>query len=593
MPEPKGKLDTSVNGPEGLPPVFDGDAWERVDWRRHEEQVRRLRSRIFKAVQEGDWPLARNLQKLMLRSWSNTLVSVRQVTQRNTGRKTAGIDGQVALTSQARAEMAVHVHATIGSHAPSPVRRVYVPKASDKTKMRPLGIPVLMDRCHQARVKNALEPEWEARFEPRSYGFRPGRGCHDAIGSLFSTLNGKSARVWILDADLAAAFDKISHECLMEVLGGFPAREMIAGWLKAGIFEAGKGFAPTGEGTPQGGIISPLLLNIALHGLEEAAGVRYQTGIHAGAVRSGSPALTRYADDLIVCCHSRQQAEQVKARLAGWLAVRGLAFNEAKTRIAHLREGFGFLGFSLRRYPNGKLIIKPGEAAVKRFRERLAREFRALRGSNVAAVLARIVPITRGWCAYYRTVVSTRVFASLTDYLWKLTYKWACWSHPNKPKSWIVGRYFGKFSKFRNDRWVFGDRDTGAYLPKPAWTGIVRHTLVKGGASPDDPALAGYWAQRRQKVKPPLDPYTVCLLSRQDGRCSLCGENLLTRDQPPQSPEGWERWFLQVARQAIKAGYLVHHDTPSAARGKRTHLVHDTCSRRRRQPVAPVLKPST
>ena len=593
MPEPKGKLDTSVNGPEGLPPVFDGDAWERADWRRHEEQVRRLRSRIFKAVQEGDWPLARNLQKLMLRSWSNTLVSVRQVTQRNTGRKTAGIDGQVALTSQARAEMAVHVHATIGSHAPSPVRRVYVPKASDKTKMRPLGIPVLMDRCHQARVKNALEPEWEARFEPRSYGFRPGRGCHDAIGSLFSTLNGKSARVWILDADLAAAFDKISHECLMEVLGGFPAREMIAGWLKAGIFEAGKGFAPTGEGTPQGGIISPLLLNIALHGLEEAAGVRYQTGIHAGAVRSGSPALTRYADDLIVCCYSRQQAEQVKARLAGWLAVRGLAFNEAKTRIAHLREGFGFLGFSLRRYPNGKLIIKPGEAAVKRFRERLAREFRALRGSNVAAVLARIVPITRGWCAYYRTVVSTRVFASLTDYLWKLTYKWACWSHPNKPKSWIVGRYFGKFSKFRNDRWVFGDRDTGAYLPKPAWTGIVRHTLVKGGASPDDPALAGYWAQRRQKVKPPLDPYTVCLLSRQDGRCSLCGENLLTRDQPPQSPEGWERWFLQVARQAIKAGYLVHHDTPSAARGKRTHLVHDTCSRRRRQPVAPVLKPST
>ena len=336
-----------------------------------------------------------------------------------------------------------------------------------------------------------------------------------------------------------------------------------------------------------------MLLNIALHGLEEAAGVRYQTGIHAGAVRSGSPALTRYADDLIVCCYSRQQAEQVKARLAGWLAVRGLAFNEAKTRIAHLREGFGFLGFSLRRYPNGKLIIKPGEAAVKRFRERLAREFRALRGSNVAAVLARIVPITRGWCAYYRTVVSTRVFASLTDYLWKLTYKWACWSHPNKPKSWIVGRYFGKFSKFRNDRWVFGDRDTGAYLPKPAWTGIVRHTLVKGGASPDDPALAGYWAQRRQKVKPPLDPYTVCLLSRQDGRCSLCGENLLTRDQPPQSPEGWERWFLQVARQAIKAGYLVHHDTPSAARGKRTHLVHDTCSRRRRQPVAPVLKPST
>ena len=185
MPELTGKLGTSVNGPEGLP-LFDGDAWEHVDWRRHEEQVRRLRGRIFKAVQEGDWPLARNLQKLALRSWSNTLpiVSVRQVTQRNTGRRTAGIDGLVALTSQARAEMAVQVHASTGSHQPSPVRRVYIPKASDKTKMRPLGIPVLADRCHQARVRNALEPEWEARFEPRSYGFRPGRGCHDAIESL-------------------------------------------------------------------------------------------------------------------------------------------------------------------------------------------------------------------------------------------------------------------------------------------------------------------------------------------------------------------------------------------------------------------------
>jgi RNA-directed DNA polymerase len=578
MPEPTGTLDTSVNGPEGLLP-FDGDAWEHVNWRHHEGQVGRLRGRIFKAAQEGDWPLARNLQKLMLRSWSNTLVSVRQATQRNAGRRTAGIDGLVALTSQARAEMAVRVHATIGSHRPSPVRRVYIPKASDKTKMRPLGIPVISDRCHQARVRNALEPEWEARFEPRSYGFRPGRGCHDAIESLFNTLRGKSRRVWILDADLAGAFDKISHEHLLGMLGGFPAKGMIAGWLKAGIFEAGKGFAPTGEGTPQGGTISPLLLNIALHGLEEAAGVRYHTGNYSGTVRPGCPALTRYADDLVVCCHSGQQAEQVKAQLAEWLEPRGLAFNDAKTRIVPLSEGFDFLGFNLRRYPNGKLLIKPSAKAIKRFRDRLAKEFHALRGSNVAAVLATITPVIRGWVAYYRTVVSSGVFHALTGYLWKLAYKWACWSHRNKPRRWIVDRYFGKFDRFRNDRWVFGDRDTGAYLPKPAWTDIVRHTLVKGGSSPDDPALAGYWAQRRQKVKPPLDSYTMRLLSRQDGRCSLCGENLLTPDQPPQSPQGWERWFLQVIRRAITADYLIHQDTPSAARSQRTHLVHTTCHR--------------
>ena len=586
MPELTGTLDTSVNGPEGLP-SFDGDAWEHVDWRGHEERVRRLRGRIFKAVQEGDWPLARNLQKLMLRSWSCTLVSVRQATQRNAGRRTAGIDGLVALTSQARAEMAVRVHASIGSHRPSPVRRVYIPKASDKAKMRPLGIPVLSDRCHQARVRNALEPEWEARFEPRSYGFRPGRGCHDAIESLFNTLRGKSRRVWILDADMAGAFDKISHEHLLGMLGGFPAKGMIAGWLKAGIFEAGKGFAPTGEGTPQGGIISPLLLNIALHGLEEAAGVRYHTGNYSGTVRPGCPVLTRYADDLVVCCYSRQQAGQVKAQLAGWLEPRGLAFNDAKTRIVPLSEGFDFLGFNLRRYPNGKLLIKPSAKAIKRFRDRLSREFRALRGSNVAAVLATISPVIRGWVAYYRTVVSSSVFHALTGYLWKLTYKWACWSHRNKPRRWIVDRYFGKFDKFRNDRWVFGDRDTGAYLPKPAWTDIVRHTLVKAGSSPDDPALAGYWAHRRQKEKPPLDSCTVRLLSRQDGRCSLCGENLLTPDQPPQSPQGWERWFLQVTRKAITADYLVHHDTPRAARSQRTHLVHATCHRSKHTPRRP------
>src|SRR2546430_7864675 len=211
MSEPKDKLDTSVNGPEDPPAVFDGDAWEQVDWRMHEERVRRLRRRIFKAVRDGDLAKARNLQKLMLRSWSNTLISVRQVTQRNAGRATAGIDGRVALTAQARAEVAVQVHATRSSWRPVAVKRVYIPKAHDKTRTRPLGIPLIMDRCHQARVRHALEPEWQARFEARSYGFRPGRGCHAAIESLFQTLCGRPKRGGILDADLAGAFDGIAH----------------------------------------------------------------------------------------------------------------------------------------------------------------------------------------------------------------------------------------------------------------------------------------------------------------------------------------------------------------------------------------------
>ena len=335
-----------MNGPEDA--VLD---WDAIDWRSHEDNVRRLRQRIFTAVQEGDLAKARNLQKLMLRSWSNTLMSVRQATQRNAGRKTAGIDGEVALTSPARMDMAVRVHQSRRSWWPRAVKRVYIPKAGNRAKLRPLGIPVIMDRCHQGRVRHALEPEWEARFEPRSYGFRPGRGCQDAIQAIYMTCKGSTAkRVWALDADLAAAFDRIDHDRLVEALGSFPARDMIRDWLTAGVFEKGKGFAPTEEGTPQGGVISPLLLNVALHGLEAAAGVRYVTsGKSAGTTKTGSPVVIRYADDLVALCHSQQQARQVKARIAEWLTPRGLAFNEDKTQIVHLgQSGFDFLGCASR-----------------------------------------------------------------------------------------------------------------------------------------------------------------------------------------------------------------------------------------------------
>ena len=345
-------------------------------------------------------------------------------------------------------------------------------------------------------------------------------------------------------------------------------------------------------------MISPCLLYVALHGLEGAAGVRYRsTGTHAGETEQSSPVLIRYADDVAVLCHSQKQAQQVKARLAEWLAPRGLSFNEDKTRIVHLTEGFDFLGVNVRRYPGGKLLIKPSKAAIRRLRERLAAETRALRGANAMAVIVRLSPITRGWAAYYRTVVSAEVFSALDHYVFKLTWKWATYRHPNKSKRWIVGRYFGKFSKFRNDNWVFGDRDSGRHLVKFAWTSIDRHVLVKGGASPDDPALASYWANRRQRVKPPLDSYTLGLLTRQDGRCLICGEHLLTADQPPQSPQQWERWWLQVTRKAIAASYLVHHGRPGPAGHNATRLIHASCNRglqarQRRNPAQPARTPT-
>jgi RNA-directed DNA polymerase len=334
-----------VNGPEDAP--FD---WVAIDWRRAEDEVRRLRQRIFTASKAADLKKVRNLQKLMLRSRANTLVSVRRVTERNAGRLTAGVDGEVVLTPEAKAKLVDRVHQMTEPFKALPVRRVYIPKKGSSTKRRPLGIPVVVDRVHQARALNALEPEWEARFEPKSYGFRPGRGGHDAIRAVHEVVTGKRPkRQWVLDADLAGAFDRIGHDHILQMLGTFPARGMIREWLKAGVVEQGR-LHRTEEGTPQGGGISPALLNVALHGMEEAAGVQYcTTGTNAGKAEMGSPVVIRYADDFLALCHTRQEAREVKARLATWLAPRGLAFNEDKTRVVTLDEGLGRAGARCRR----------------------------------------------------------------------------------------------------------------------------------------------------------------------------------------------------------------------------------------------------
>ena len=257
----------------------------------------------------------------------------------------------------------------------------------------------------------------------------------------------------------------------------------------------------------------------------------------------------------------------------------------------------------MRRYRNGKLLIKPSTAAVRRLRARLAAEMRALRGSNAAAVLAALNPIIRGWAAYYRGVVSSKIFGELDDYVWKLTWRWAKRTHSGKPKRWVAHRYFGRFDKFRNDRWVFGNRASAEergsvpHLVKFAWTPIVRHQLVTGTASPDDPDLADYWATRRQRVKPPLDRYNLRLLTRQGGRCPICRDHLLSPGQPPQSPREWERWWLSVARRAIAADYLAYQDGHGTPDGNRTRLIHTSCgrelqARKRRMPAPEPAMPS-
>jgi RNA-directed DNA polymerase len=566
--------DAVVNGPEGE----DLD-WDAINWRKVEDDVRRLRQRIFTASQAGDLKKVRNLQKLSLRSRSNTLLSVRRVTEVNAGRETAGIDGQVVLLSQDKAELADWMQHNSAPWKAKPVKRVFIAKANGK--QRGLGIPVIVDRALQARVSGALEPEWEARFEPKSYGFRPGRGCHDAIEAIYLAAKGTTTtRRWVLDADLTAAFDRIDQDHILGQLGTFPARGLVAQWLKAGVVDKGR-FAPTKQGTPQGGVASPLLLNVALHGLEEAAGVcRQQTGTHAGETLRGSPIVVRYADDLVALCDSREQAEQVKQRLSAWLAPRGLSFNEDKTNIVHLDQGFDFLGFNVRRYGD-KLLIKPSKAALRRIRERLSTEMRVLRGANAEAVVQKLNPIIRGWAAYYRHAVSSKAFASLDEHMWRLAYKWARHSHPKKSRRWVTTRYFGVFNKSRPGcKWVFGDRDSGFYLHRFAWTPIIRHQMVKGTSSPDDPALTEYWAQRRLRRKPPLDTTVLRLIQAQHGECPRCGDFLFHASQEPQSPGEWEQW-LKATRKAIRRDAITAepgHGTPDES--VTTRLIHAHCQRR-------------
>jgi RNA-directed DNA polymerase len=311
------------------------------------------------------------------------------------------------------------------------------------------------------------------------------------------------------------------------------------------------------------------------HGKEQAAGARYRkTGREASQFVTGCPVPVRYADDFVVLCHSRQEALEVKARLASWLASRGLSFNEDKTRVVPLNEGFDFLGFNVRRYGT-KPPIKPSKAAVRRIRERLRTEMRSLRGTNAQAVIKRLNPIIRAWAAYYRTQVSSDVFNQLDHYLWRLTYKWARYSHQNKPKTWVAARYWGKFNKSRQDRWVFGDRKSGAYMHKFSWTRILRHRLVRHGASPDDPELADYWAWRRRKGVPlPINKTTQELTDAQDGRCSICGGVLFAVEDRPQNPHEWEKWLTSRATVITTAT-----QRPDPTEEATPRLMHAECRR--------------
>ncbi|MEB3280843.1 MAG: reverse transcriptase domain-containing protein [Lyngbya sp.] len=339
--------------------------WKDIPWHKLERMVFKLQKRIYQASRCGNVTLVHRLQKLLIKSWSAKAIAVRRVTQENKGKKTAGVDGVKSLSPVARLKLIDKLK--LGSKV-KPTRRVWIPKPGTREK-RPLGIPTMYDRALQALIKMALEPEWEAKFEPNSYGFRPGRSCHDAIQAIFNSIRYKPK--FVLDADIAKCFDRINHGKLLKKLNTFPTfRKQVRAWLKAGVMD-GKEIFPTEEGTPQGGVISPLLANIALHGMEERIkklaetfdikrtnNPKYQA---AKSTKRSSISLIRYADDLVILHESSEAIHQCYQVIAEWLKEMGLELKPSKTRIAHTLEsyrgeekGFDFLGFHIWQYKAGK-----------------------------------------------------------------------------------------------------------------------------------------------------------------------------------------------------------------------------------------------
>jgi len=573
--------------------------WRSINWRKLERRVYKLQKRIYRASQRGDIKALRRLQKMLMKSWSARALAVRRVTQDNQGKKTAGVDGLKSLTPKQRLDLVNKLD--LGTKA-SPTRRVWIPKPGTEEKRR-LGIPTMKDRALQALVKLALEPEWEARFEPNSYGFRPGRSCHDAIAAIFDSIRYKAK--YVLDADIAKCFDRIDQRKLLNKLNTFPTmRRQVRSWLKSGVMD-GKELFPTSEGTPQGGVISPLLANIALHGMEERI-KRYVSSIKSkpplkgknpkelltkyaqqlglgkeveilnneefGRKRTTEVSLIRYADDFVILHKDLAVVQGCQRIISDWLKDMGLELKPSKTRLAHTlntveneKPGFNFLGFNIRQFPVGKYhsgknpqgqrlgfktIITPSQEKVKIHYDKIAEVISRHKTAPQSALIQHMNPIIRGWSNYYSTVVSKVTYQKLDSLVYLKLRAWAKRRHPKKNMGDIVKRYWHTIS---GDNWVFATRKgvNALRLLDHSATPIVRHVKVKGETSPYDGNLV-YWSIRRGN-NPEMPTRVAALLKTQKGKCPFCElhfreEDVMEVDHKiPKSKGGkdtYENWQL-------------------------------------------------
>lgn len=532
---------TTVNKKSANAALRSTEDWKSINWVYHRAIVRKLQLRIAKATQEGKFRKVKSLQWLLTHSFSAKLLAVRKVMQ-NKGSKTPGVDGIIIKKPEEKLALAESMKRR--GYQPSPLRRIYIPKAGNKKKLRPLGIPTIADRCQQALYALALIPVSEVTADLNSYGFRPQRCCADAISQAFNALARKVCPQWILEGDIKGCFDHISHDWMSN---NICLDKMIMNkWLKAGFFETGKLF-PTTEGTPQGGIVSPVLCNMALDGIANMLKKNFSK--HKGIN------FIRYADDFIVTGHSKDTLEkQIKPAITAFLQERGLELSQEKTKITHITEGFDFLGQNVRKYPSRgelKLLIKPSKKNIHSFLEDIRKVFRKARSITQPGLIKLLNPKIRGWANYHRGVVSKKTFARIDKEIWQLTLQWAKRRHPKKNKSWVLHKYF-KSIKGRNFRFSGFEMQKNGTLQEQtlllmAYIPIYRHVKILQTAHPYEEKYDEYFEKRiSEKWKNNSKRFDIerYINMIQKGKCLCCTEALKIN----------QGWYISLRRKASKGG---------------------------------------
>lgn len=519
----------------GAPSHATETDWHNIDWQKVNRNVRRLQARIVKAVQVGRWGKVKALQRLLAHSFSGRALAVRRVTE-NQGKWTPGVDGEIWDTPEKKAQAIGRLRQH--GYRAQPLRRVYIDKSSGKGK-RPLGIPCMIDRAFQMLYKFTLDPIAETTGDPNSYGFRLGRSTADAIGQCFLNLCRKTSATWILEADLRACFDTISHQWLLD---NIPIdKRMLAQWLKAGFIDRNI-FQPTRAGAPQGSPISPVIANLTLDGME--GWLREQLPQKTSGRVSLKVNLTRFADDFVVTGSNHTLLEeQVTPLLESFLRERGLELSKEKTKITHIEQGFDFLGQNVRKY-NGKLLIKPSRKSLKAFLTKVRTTTKANQQSTAGDLIIQLNPIIRGWAHYHRHVVSKKVFSRADSEIFKALWRWARRRHNNKSREWVMQKYFRPTP---NHKWRFfgqsSDKDGKAvtiYLARAAQVPIRRHVKVKAQANPYDPRWEAYFEKRldsRMADRLWGKQQLFSLWRSQRGVCPICQEKIT-------ETTGWARHHI-------------------------------------------------